>query len=112
MARQHAGVINILLENEADSVDLRNNDGGTHLHTAARKGHEEVVRILLQSEAPTASQTKDGRTPLHEAAYYCNAEIVEQLQEYGAQPNSQDQMGRHHYTMPPVITTNKPSGYY
>jgi len=44
------GVVELLLAKGAD-VDKARQDGATPLHVACRKGHESVVRLLLESGA-------------------------------------------------------------
>ena len=42
-------------------------DGLTPLHCAARSGHDQVVDLLLDREAPVMAKTKNGLSPLHMA---------------------------------------------
>ena len=53
------------------------------LHLAARNGHEDVARTLLEHGASITSQTNDGRTPLHLASQYGNEDVVRLLLERG-----------------------------
>eukprot|EP00419_Tripos_fusus_P065922 CAMPEP_0172918198 /NCGR_PEP_ID=MMETSP1075-20121228/199704_1 /TAXON_ID=2916 /ORGANISM="Ceratium fusus, Strain PA161109" /LENGTH=174 /DNA_ID=CAMNT_0013777801 /DNA_START=212 /DNA_END=736 /DNA_ORIENTATION=- len=50
--------------------------GYTALHAASRKGHEAVVRILLEAEADVDSLTLAGLTPLMLAASGGHAEVA------------------------------------
>ena len=46
---------------------LLTQDGLTPLHCAARSGHDQVVDLLLDREAPVMAKTKNGLSPLHMA---------------------------------------------
>ncbi|XP_025109082.1 ankyrin-2-like isoform X8 [Pomacea canaliculata] len=54
-------------------------DGLTPLHCAARSGHEAVVDLLLEREAPHSAKTKNGLTPLHMAAQGDHADCARLL---------------------------------
>jgi ankyrin repeat protein len=56
----------------------------TPLHLAARQGHSNIVKLLLQANAPINTQNKDGVTPLQSACYYGHTQVVEQLLLAGA----------------------------
>jgi len=43
-------------------------DGLTPLHCAARSGHDAVVDLLLERNAPVSAKTRNGLTALHMAA--------------------------------------------
>lgn len=61
-----AQVADILLK---DPSAVQATDGGaTPLHWAARFGHEDIVRSLLQAGALADARASDGGTPLHWAA--------------------------------------------
>lgn len=71
--------------------------GDTALHLAARSGHKDFVKLLLDSGANvnSVSSTGSGVTPLHEAAYNGHLDVVELLIERGATVDAKD---RHNYT--------------
>jgi len=48
-------------------TDVWTQDGLTPLHCAARSGHDKVVDLLLDREAPVMAKTKNGLGPLHMA---------------------------------------------
>lgn len=50
-------MVALLLENGA-TIEAKTRDGLTPLHCAARSGHEQVVDMLLEKEAPISSKTK------------------------------------------------------
>jgi ankyrin repeat protein len=59
--------------------------GWTGLHEAAKRGHLDAVRLLLDSGAdPNARETGDNTTPLHWAAALGNVEVVRALLDAGA----------------------------
>ena len=63
----------------------------TPLHEAARRGHIEVVRFLLEKGAYVgAVNDLWGRTALHEAAKGGHIEVVRFLVENGANVNARD----------------------
>ncbi|XXG99886.1 hypothetical protein Hte_006227 [Hypoxylon texense] len=57
------------------------------------KGHEEVVRLLLDSGASPSAQNKQHQTALHWAAASGNAKIVRLLLDRGADLNTRDVHG-------------------
>ncbi|CAE7610658.1 mask, partial [Symbiodinium pilosum] len=72
-------VVQLLLEVRADKDAL--SDGGTALRMAARKGHAEIVRLLLRAGADRNKPCLEGthRTPLEAAAFYGRAEAYNLL---------------------------------
>ena len=71
----HAGV-------DADTVSY----GVTSLHAAAREGHIEIVRLLLENGADPNFELDSHITPLHMAAAFGQTAIVKLLLENGADP--------------------------
>jgi ankyrin repeat protein len=53
----------------------------TPLHTAAWKGHEEVVRLLLEAGCDKDNPNINGITPLHEATWKGHERVVHLLLE-------------------------------
>jgi hypothetical protein len=77
-------------------------DGLTPLHKAARSGHSEIVKLLLDHGADVNAKTDygysaiNGRTPLHESIAFGpynmrKREICALLLKHGADVNAQDQ---------------------
>lgn len=62
-------------------------DGETPLLSAARAGHTEMVKFLLEKGAKILADNY-GETPLHSAAKSGHSEIVKLLLEYGADINA------------------------
>ena len=82
---------------EAGSSDLRKiwnqevevEEGDTPLHLAIDRGHEGVVRILLEAKNINVNaRSRDGATPLHAAAGKNNPEVVKLLLNAGAEVNN------------------------
>jgi ankyrin repeat protein len=73
--------------------NIKDKDGNTPLHYAAREGRLKVVELLLEHGADPNIQDKDGWTPLHYAAWKRRLKVVELLLEHGADPNIQDKDG-------------------
>ncbi|GFS88451.1 caskin-2 [Nephila pilipes] len=80
----------LLTENPQDTAD---NDRTTCLHLAARNGHVDVIRLLLNAGIDINRSTLRG-TALHEAAMHGKLDVVRMLIESGVdvnKPNSYDQ---------------------
>lgn len=68
--------------------------GYNSLHYAARNGHLEICKLLLQRGIEVDAATRAGRaTALQRAASQSRTEIVKLLLERGANPNAQDADG-------------------
>jgi ankyrin repeat protein len=64
---------------------LKDKDGRTPLWWAAGKGHEAVVKLLLESKADVSSKDKFGQTPLREAAQNRCEAVVQLLQSFNSE---------------------------
>lgn len=69
-------------------------DGNTPLHSAAARGSEPIVKLLLRDGADVQSCNKEGRTPLHRAAQFGHTETVRPLIHAGASVNALDSDNR------------------
>lgn len=67
--------------------------GATPLTIAAAKGHEGVVRVLIESGANPNIQDRHGWTPLMWASLMCSPDTVAALLMSGADPAIQDKEG-------------------
>ncbi|WP_168194289.1 ankyrin repeat domain-containing protein [Thermodesulfobacterium sp. TA1] len=76
-------------------VNVRDDNGKTLLHYAAREGDLNMVKILLAKGADINAKDKDGRTPLHDAIAYnfMNEDFIIFLIENGADFNLKDNRG-------------------
>jgi ankyrin repeat protein len=54
------------------------------MHLAARRGHIEIVRVLLQNEADVHIRGDDGRTALETANASGHSDIAQLLLDNGA----------------------------
>uniref|UniRef100_A0A8C2AQW5 Ankyrin-1 n=1 Tax=Cyprinus carpio TaxID=7962 RepID=A0A8C2AQW5_CYPCA len=76
--------INFLLQNAAP-VDAKAKDDQTPLHCAARMGHNEMVKLLLEHKANPNSTTTAGHTPLHIASREGHTQTASILLDMNAQ---------------------------
>lgn len=67
--------------------NTKDNKDNNALHIAARNGHIECVRILIDAGADKNIQNKNGATPLMNAVLYEHIDIVRFLIEAGANLN-------------------------
>lgn len=87
------GSVAAALERGVD-VNARNPAGGTALMIAAKRGHLETVRVLLEAGAdPNLSLREVTYRALHTAAQEGHNQIVAQLLKYGADINATTQYG-------------------
>lgn len=87
-----AGVARLLASGA--SVDERLSKGGeTPLMRAAARGHEEVVRALLDAGADACAHRADGFTPLILAVFFGHEGVVRLLVERGADASARTGLG-------------------
>ncbi|EHK96585.1 putative Ankyrin repeat domain-containing protein 50 [Glarea lozoyensis 74030] len=67
-----------LLDNKAD-MESEDSDGGTALHAASERGHENVVKLLLKTGAKVNATDIDGGTALHRASWNGHLVVVQLL---------------------------------
>src|SRR5213593_2513696 len=88
-SKGEVGVLRGLLANDRSlaraEVDTQHGSRGwTGLHEAARRGHVDAVRLLLEYGAnPNARETGDNTYPLHWAAAHGHLEVVRALLDAG-----------------------------
>jgi len=84
----NSGVVRLLCQeygvdvncNSSETLEEEPKKGMTPLEWAARKGHTEVVKVLLDNKADVnVSRPTDGVTPLFIAAQNGHAEVIKQL---------------------------------
>lgn len=73
---------------------LQDDFGLSALHGAAKKGHEEVARLLISWRADVNVRQSRGETPLHYACKYGRAPVVRLLLDHGAEATSESNEGR------------------
>jgi ankyrin repeat protein len=84
-----------LIRHGADvTVAARNPMQVTPLHSAAAAHSREIVRLLLEQEAPADARQQGGWTALHEAAQHGDLEMARDLIEYQADPLSRNDEGK------------------
>ena len=87
-ARGHAGLVAILLRNNASVLTSTHTRGETALHLAAAHGSLDTMRILLANDADVnAMDSISKRTPLHAAAAFGHLELVKLLMDYDVDVN-------------------------
>ncbi|XP_017767566.1 PREDICTED: uncharacterized protein LOC108556120 [Eufriesea mexicana] len=91
-----ADIVNVFLKYGADVASV-NSQGKTSLHVATFKGHEQIVKNLLQHvnrdelyNFVNTKTVKTGSTSLHIAAKYNNLKIFQTLLEHGAKYNAKN----------------------
>ena len=60
---------------------------GTPLHQAVRKGHKDIMSLLLNEGCPISVVNSEGRSLLHYAAQYGQIDMIEMLSEQGLDVN-------------------------
>lgn len=76
------------------SADERRSPGGeTPLMRAAARGHETVVRVLLDAGADARARRADGFTPLILAVFFGHEGVVRLLVERGADASARTSLG-------------------
>ncbi|QYS94237.1 ANK_REP_REGION domain-containing protein [Trichoderma simmonsii] len=115
----HTAVVRLLLEGAANPSDRDLNDCLEHaswtgnidiakllfrwrghqpiyrclLHTAAKSGHEAMIKLLLDEGFDLESQNHEGQTPLQHAAASGREAVVQLLLQKGANLDSKDKEG-------------------
>jgi ankyrin repeat protein len=90
------GLYSVTRQLLADGCDPNKScrDGETPLHLAARRGHENVLVLLLEYGAKINAKNIQGHTSLHSAVQYGgNISVVQILLNHGADVNTADNHG-------------------
>ncbi|XP_033639192.1 E3 ubiquitin-protein ligase MIB1-like [Asterias rubens] len=87
------GKVREIINDNAAAVKFKNDKGQTPLMAAANKGHLDVVRALVQHNAPLDVKDNDGDTALTFAVIGDNPSIVEFLLDQGSNINTSDKKG-------------------
>jgi ankyrin repeat protein len=80
--------IKSLLGGNPDLVFSKDKDGMTPLHHAARWGHTDVAKFLLDNKSDVNAKCKSNSTPLYLAAFKGRTAVAELLLAHGADVNA------------------------
>ncbi|ORY96584.1 ankyrin repeat-containing domain protein, partial [Syncephalastrum racemosum] len=79
------------------NTNIRDNEGWTPLHEAARHGHVEIAELLVQHGADHGahanSKGADQDTPLHDATENGHEDVAVHLLSFGADPEARNANG-------------------
>jgi hypothetical protein len=77
-----------IITEHPERVNAKGRYGVTPLHTAARKGHTDILSLLLKHGADMEARVMSDETPLHQASMQGNVEAGRCLLDHGADINS------------------------
>ncbi|XP_076972960.1 cortactin-binding protein 2 isoform X2 [Tamandua tetradactyla] len=83
-AQGNVTLLSMLLNEEGLDINYSCEDGHSALYSAAKNGHTDCVRLLLNAEAQVNAADKNGFTPLCAAAAQGHFECIELLIAYHA----------------------------
>ncbi|XP_016052408.1 PREDICTED: cortactin-binding protein 2 [Miniopterus natalensis] len=86
-AQGNVTLLSLLLNEEGLDINYSCEDGHSALYSAAKNGHTDCVRLLLNAEAQVNAADKNGFTPLCAAAAQGHFKCVELLIAYDANIN-------------------------
>ncbi|XP_049626982.1 cortactin-binding protein 2 isoform X1 [Suncus etruscus] len=86
-AQGNVTLLSMLLNEEGLDINYSCEDGHSALYSAAKNGHTDCVRLLLNAEAQVSAADKNGFTPLCAAAEQGHFKCVELLIAYDANIN-------------------------
>ncbi|KAM5255151.1 cortactin-binding protein 2 isoform 2-T2 [Ctenodactylus gundi] len=86
-AQGNVTLLSMLLNEEGLDINYSCEDGQSALYSAAKNGHTDCVRLLLNAEAQVDAADKNGFTPLCSAAAQGHLECVQLLIAYDANIN-------------------------
>ncbi|XP_032762803.1 cortactin-binding protein 2 [Rattus rattus] len=86
-AQGNVTLLSMLLNEEGLDINYCCEDGHSALYSAAKNGHTDCVRLLLNAEALVDAADKNGFTPLCVAAAQGHFECIELLTAYNANIN-------------------------
>ncbi|XP_023381374.1 cortactin-binding protein 2 [Pteropus vampyrus] len=86
-AQGNVTLLSMLLNEEGLDINYSCEDGHSALYSAAKNGHTDCVRLLLNAEAQVDAADKNGFTPLCAAAAQGHFKCVELLITYDANIN-------------------------
>ncbi|XP_052029231.1 cortactin-binding protein 2 isoform X2 [Apodemus sylvaticus] len=86
-AQGNVTLLSMLLNEEGLDINYSCEDGHSALYSAAKNGHTDCVRLLLNAEARVDAADKNGFTPLCVAAAQGHFECIDLLTAYNANIN-------------------------
>ncbi|KAK4465124.1 ankyrin-2 [Cladorrhinum samala] len=78
-----APYVRFIVKNPETQVDIRDASGRTPVHYAAERGHDMVVKALIEAGANPDQDDESGQKPLHLAALWNHPGVVRVLIEAG-----------------------------
>jgi ankyrin repeat protein len=101
-ASERAKVLQLIVESdhEKSAVDLKDQDGETALHLAARRYEPQAMRILLRAGYGPSVRNNEGSTPMHLLISACRPDdsfaikCLGFLLQHGADPSTLDGHGK------------------
>jgi ankyrin repeat protein len=78
--KEHPATVTLLLDNGADVMQTRTDDGATVLHVAASQGHREIVTLLLEHGADKSAEDTAGHRPVDIARQHDHNALVPLLE--------------------------------
>ena len=110
VSREDAASVGVELGKGVDP-NRKNRDNLTPLHLAARQGHLEIARLLLEKGAdPNRMQDTTARTPLHLAVQHQHEQVTRLLLERGANPNLVARYGKRETLVPLQLAARSGDG--
>jgi ankyrin repeat protein len=85
--------VTTLLSSENEGISIRTDDGQTALLLAARRGHIDILKILLDTEANVDDRDCNNWTALHNAVILGHTEAVDILLAAGADAGTMTKPG-------------------
>eukprot|EP00942_MAST-04A_sp_MAST-4A-sp1_P007975 g7975.t1 len=89
----HVEIVKYLIVKCRCNLDIQTNDHDTALVRAVRKGHTDVVQLLVENGASMTIKKKSGDTVVHLAVSWNYLHIVKIFVEHGAQLDVQNDHG-------------------
>ena len=80
-----------LIAKHPEHVNARGGPDVTPIHAAARRGHADIVALLLECGADLEGQGGYNQTPLHLAPWSGNLEVGRYLLDHGANINAREE---------------------
>ncbi len=84
VAQNYEELVQDLLTVYKPHLTLRDNEGNTALHLAARNGNNSILQVLLAHGADINVQNRQGNTALHLVTQAGNGALIQQLLRAGA----------------------------